>query len=90
MINKLTKSQTYFLNYIQHTILTNGYPPIRAEIGAYLVVSSPNTVTAQLAALVRRGKIAVIPRKSRGIPVIFNVSIDTSILARENIESYIQ
>lgn len=89
------------LNYIQHTILTNGYPPTRAEIGAYLGVSSANAVTAQLATLVRKGKIAVIPRKSRGIqlidqikgsyiiniPLISNVSVDTPILASENIES---
>ena len=97
----LTKLQQHLLDYIQQAILDNGYPPTRAEIATYLGVSSPNAVTAQLATLVRKGKIEITPRTSRGIrilsqinndkivniPLIGTVAAGLPILANENGES---
>lgn len=97
----LTKLQQHLLDYIQQAILDNGYPPTRAEIATYLGVSSPNAVTAQLATLVRKGKIEITPRTSRGIrilsqinndkivniPLIGTVAAGLPILANENVES---
>lgn len=98
-MEKLTKRQKNFLNFIQDKIRLEGIPPTIREIGVHFDFSSTGTVRDYLKILNRKGYLKLTPRKSRSIeltrrfgyriPILADVTAGEPNLAFENIEGYL-
>jgi repressor LexA len=100
-VEGLTPRQEQVLEFIRESVRANGYPPTVREICTALRLSSPSTVHAHLANLVRRGLIKRDPSKPRALdvvqdlrprrplPLVGRVAAGQPILAEENIEEYV-
>jgi repressor LexA len=97
----LTDRQQDILNFIERTLLQDGFPPTIAEIAAAFGVRSTNSIRGHLQALARKGAIELVPAASRGIrllkptpdpnqglPLVGRVAAGQPILAEEHIERY--
>lgn len=103
MSAKLTTRQQQILAFIRQELVSNGYPPTRAEICQHFGFKSPNAAEDHLRALVRKGAIELRSGVSRGIhlvdhsvdqpgrlPLVGRVAAGSPILALENIEDRIK
>ncbi len=97
----LTDRQQDILNFIERSLLQDGFPPTIAEIAAAFGVRSTNSIRGHLQALARKGAIELVPAASRGIrllkptptpdqglPLVGRVAAGQPILAEEHIERY--
>jgi len=71
IMNELTECQIGILHIVEELIAEHGYPPTYVEIATDAGVC-PNTVYGHIKGLERKGYIAVEPRKSRSMRVIYN------------------
>ncbi len=92
--------QQKILNYIQHFLAQNGYPPSVREIGKAVGLSSTASVARHLKVLEREGYISHPPAKRRAwtmgsgrqsssmmsLPLVGNITAGVPILAAEVIE----
>ena len=97
MLN-LTAQQIKVFDVIKESLLSNGYPPTRAEIAKILDFKSVNAAESHIKALVKKGVIEKVPGSSRGIklveeisgiPLIGSVAAGSPITAYENVEKTI-
>ncbi len=97
MLN-LTAQQIKVFDVIKESLLSNGYPPTRAEIAKILDFKSVNAAESHIKALVKKGVIEKVPGSSRGIklveeisgiPLIGSVAAGSPIMAYENVEKTI-
>ena len=97
MLN-LTAQQIKVFDVIKESLLSNGYPPTRAEIAKILDFKSVNAAESHIKALVKKGVIEKVPGSSRGIklveeisgiPLIGSVAAGSPIMAYENVEKNI-
>ena len=97
MLN-LTAQQIKVFDVIKESLLSNGYPPTRAEIAKFLDFKSVNAAESHIKALVKKGVIEKVPGSSRGIklveeisgiPLIGSVAAGSPIMAYENVEKTI-
>ena len=97
MLN-LTAQQIKVFDVIKESLLSNGYPPTRAEIAKILDFKSVNAADSHIKALVKKGVIEKVPGSSRGIklveeisgiPLIGSVAAGSPIMAYENVEKTI-
>ena len=99
---KLTEKQRAVLQFIQHHILTHGYPPTIREICDHFGFASPLSAQQHINALNRKGYIKKHPSKQRSIevaniraassnrlPLVGRIRAGEPILAAEEIEEYI-
>ena len=98
----LTDRQQKILDFIEQSIVQEGFPPTIAEIADAFSVRSTNSIRGHLQALARKGVIELVPAASRGIrllksinnqqglPLIGRVAAGKPILAEEHIERYCQ
>ncbi|MCQ8117410.1 transcriptional repressor LexA [Methylomonas rosea] len=97
----LTDRQQDILNFIERSLMQDGFPPTIAEIAAAFGVRSTNSIRGHLQALARKGAIELVPAASRGIrllkptpdpnqglPLVGRVAAGQPILAEEHIERY--
>jgi len=88
----LTPRQAEILEAIRDHIAEHGRPPSRPELARLLGIASTNGVFKHLAALERKGAIALTPGSARGIrirgetglPLVGRVAAGSPILAIEN------
>jgi repressor LexA len=100
----LTKRQRDILNFIEHCIDQDGFPPTIAEIGQRFGIKSNNGVNDHLLALERKGYIArsskarsirvIRPteqtaRDSASVPLVGRIAAGEPLLAVENIEGHV-
>jgi len=97
MLN-LTAQQIKVFDVIKESLLSNGYPPTRAEIAKILDFKSVNAAESHIKALVKKGVIEKVPGSSRGIklveeisgiPLIGSVAAGSPVMAYENVEKTI-
>ena len=97
MLN-LTAQQIKVFDVIKESLLSNGYPPTRAEIAKILDFKSVNAAESHIKALVKKGVIEKVPGSSRGIklveeisgiPLVGSVAAGSPITAYENVEKTI-
>ncbi|WP_256360962.1 transcriptional repressor LexA [Methylomonas koyamae] len=97
----LTHRQQQILDFIEHTLAREGFPPTIAEIAAAFGMGSGNAIRGHLQALAKKGAIQLTPGASRGIrllkpgtdqglPLIGRVAAGQPILAEQHIEGYCQ
>ncbi len=97
--SKLTARQEQILGMIRSTIKNTGMPPTRADICDHFNFRSPTAAEDHLRALAKKGRIELLPGRSRGIqlthmpsltglPLIGRVAAGDPILAEQNIEDY--
>ncbi len=67
---ELTKRQTEILEFVNHHVDANGYPPTVREIGQAVGLTSPSTVHAHLARLEAAGLIRRDRTKPRALEVM--------------------
>jgi len=67
---KLTPRQRQVLNFIKGEQKKNHAPPTYGEITEFLGASSPTAAVDHVDALVRKGWVRTIPKRSRGIVVL--------------------
>lgn len=73
----LTARQWQALEFIQDSIVGDGYPPTLREIGAHMDIGSTNGVVDHLKALVKKGYLERDPAKSRAMRTIdFDDALD--------------
>jgi len=105
MARELTPRQREILEFIQQTILEQGYQPSIREIGRQFGIKSTKGVVDHLKALERKGYISRFPERNRSIvlgplvgrvgdsvakvPVLGTVTAGNPVLARENIVGWI-
>lgn len=63
----LTGRQAQILAFLKSFAGANGYPPTRIEIARRFGFRSPNAAQEHLAAIERKGHIALVPGCARGI-----------------------
>ena len=88
----LTPRQAEILETIRDHIAEQGRPPSRPELARLLGIASTNGVFKHLAALERKGAIALTPgsargiriREERGLPLVGRVAAGSPMLAIEN------
>jgi repressor LexA len=100
-VEGLTPRQEQVLDFIRESVRVNGYPPTVREICVALDLSSPSTVHVHLANLESQGLIRRDPTKPRALelvqelrpprplPLISDVAAGQPILARDDIEDYV-
>lgn len=97
----LTHRQQQILDFIEQTLVRDGFPPTIAEITAAFGMGSGNAIRGHLQALAKKGAIQLTPGASRGIrllkpgtdpglPLIGRVAAGQPILAEQHIEGYCQ
>ncbi len=79
----LTDRQQEMLDYIEHVVITTGFPPSIRQMGEALGISSTNGVRAHLKALEKKGYIHRSLRTSRGIAMLDRVKRVVSAVAPE-------
>jgi len=93
MDDSLTPRQAEILEAIRTHIAENGRPPSRPELARALGIASTNAVFKHLAALQRKGAIALdaghargirVAREEGGLPLVGRVAAGSPILAIEN------
>lgn len=67
MSKELTPAQSRILDFIRSSMVTNGYPPTRAEIAKAMGYSSSNAAQQHLIAIQRKGFIELKTGIARGI-----------------------
>ena len=88
----LTPRQAEILETIRDHIAEHGRPPSRPELARMLGIASTNGVFKHLAALERKGAIALTPgsargiriREEKGLPLVGRVAAGSPMLAIEN------
>jgi repressor LexA len=78
---KLTARQQEILDLIRHAIRSTGFPPTRAEIAKQLGFRSPNAAEEHLKALARKGVLELAAGTSRGIRLIAEPVVESSLPA---------
>jgi repressor LexA len=95
----LTQRQQQVLDLIRSTIEQTGIPPTRADICDHFSFRSLTAAEDHLRALQSKGKIELLPGRSRGIrlldiaamvglPLVGRVAAGEPVLAQQNIESH--
>ena len=95
----LTARQQQILVFIQDFIVSEGFPPTRAEIARALGFKSVNAAEDHLKALARKGAIELLGGASRGIrllgasegdglPVVGRVAAGAPMLAEQHIDAH--
>lgn len=95
----LTARQQQILVFIQDFIISEGFPPTRAEIARALGFKSVNAAEDHLRALARKGAIELLGGASRGIrllganegdglPVVGRVAAGAPMLAEQHIDAH--
>lgn len=69
----LSEKQMAVLEYIQHAVATNGYPPTMREIGDAVGLSSLSSVTHQLNQLELSGYLRRDPNRPRALEVLIDL-----------------
>ncbi len=96
---RVTELQRRILAFIQDSMETRGLPPTLREIGAHCAVRSTGSVAYHLRALEREGHLKRRGSVSRGVqptephgklPVIGRVGAGSQVIAREDVEGYLE
>ena len=66
----LTKRQEDVLNCIRSHVANFGFPPTRVEIARALGIGAEQSIEVHIKALIRKGKIEVSHKRSRGIKLL--------------------
>lgn len=96
--DSLTARQGEILDFIRHTVETEGRPPTRAEVCTAFGFRSPNAAETHLRALAAKGAIVLEEGRARGIrlaegsglPLVGRVAAGSPILAAEHVEARFQ
>jgi repressor LexA len=101
IMKALTFRQQQILDLIRNSIEKIGLPPTRAELCEHFNFRSLTAAEDHLKALQKKGKIELLPGRSRGIrllgmesisglPLVGRVAAGAPILAEENIEEHFE